>query len=275
MEPGDANVIEKCTFFGTRYGIILNIHEFGVRNNAIINNTIVNRDGAVHVQNGDNIRIVNNQIELAGGAASQSPTRSMVWLQGVLRPIRNCVISDNNFGGGTNTDHLIYLDNTYRTVVEKNHFVATNIAEVFLTANARYDIIKMDNTTETQPSNPRTRTKFMAQVSDAGQGTVGVLKTGSTLGLQNGWTGGDYYKDESGMVHFNAALTGGSYTTGAVIGTFPLGFRPPVDVYIPCGTTLRPGLLKIVASTGVLSVARTLAVNTNVWPQSFPCGTVE
>jgi hypothetical protein len=229
MKCFDANVIEKCTMFGTRCAITFDC-ETGVRNNSVLNNTIVNRDGAVWIVNGDNIRIENNQIELAQAytpSTNQSATSAMVWIQGVVRTVYNTVIRANNFGGGTNLNHLIYIDNGQRAVIKENNLIAVNIAELYLTANAKYNVFGACNTTVSQaPSNPRTRTLFKANTVDLGEGNMGVLQASSTLNLQNGWAGSSYYKDEFGVIHFTGGFNAGTPAGGTVIGTLPLGFRP-------------------------------------------------
>ena len=272
----DANLIEKNTFLGTRVAITFDLI-LGVRNNTVRDNTIVNRDGAVHIKNGDIIRIVNNQIELAQGqGASQSPTRSMIWVQGIDRSCENVIISENNFGGGTSLDHLIYVDNAYKTIIDRNNFVATNIAEVLFTANAKYCILKQDNVTKTQDLNTRTRTFLKAKVVDSGVGNVGVLKDATALNLQNGWTmsaGDGFYKDECGLVHFTGRFNAGTNAAGTLIGTLPLGFRPIYFCNILCATASGTGRL-ILNTNGQITIG-SIPTNADVLPNSFVTATTE
>lgn len=272
----DANTIRENTFFGRRIAVTFDVI-FGVHNNTVKNNTIVTRDGAVHIINGDVVRVQNNQIELAlvYGEENQSPTSSMVWVEGRDRVSYNTIIEDNNFGGGTNLDHLNYIDNAQNTVITKNHFVATNVAEVYFTVNSKHNKVKRDNRTRGTTSNPRPRTLFKEEVVDNGVGNTGVLKDSTTLAHQNGWSGGDYFKDESGIVHFITQLSGGTLTAGTVIGTLPEGFRPASNIYIPCGTSGGVGLLKITSGAGEISVAQALPSNAGLVPQSFISGATD
>lgn len=224
----DANVFRKNTTFGLNCAFTFDCVN-GVRNNTVKDNTIVNRDGIVRVINGDNIRIINNQTEQMLGytpSANQNAVSSMIWIQGVDRPIYNTVIRDNNFGGGTNVNHLIYVDNAQRTVIDDNNLIAVNTAEVFFTSNSKYNIFKTTQRTGSQLSNPRTRSLFKAKTIDLGVGNMGTLKDGSVLSLQNGWNGAEFYKDEYGIVRFIGSFKSGSTTAGTIIGTLPLGFRP-------------------------------------------------
>jgi hypothetical protein len=133
----DANVISKNVFFGTRVAITYDLVN-GVINNVVRNNTIVNRDGAVHVINGDKVQIHGNQVELYQPyGESQSLTSSFIWLEGRDRICKGCEIIGNNLGGGTNLDNSIYIENGQRNVISKNRLVAVNNAEIYLAAGNR------------------------------------------------------------------------------------------------------------------------------------------
>lgn len=252
---GDANVITKCLSYGEKPGYTITC-DGGVRNNSILDNTIVNRDGAVRIINGDNVRIENNQIELAQGyvpPTSQSPVSAMIWIEGVDRPVPNTVIRANNFGGGTNLDTLIYIDNGYRTVIRENYLQASAQQDVYLTANAKYVILGACNTTQGNPIDPRPRTLLKTKVVDLGVGNMGILQPASKLGAQNGWTVSDFYKDEYGVVRFLSDFTGGTAVPSTIIGTLPEGFRPQQLTRIPATTQSGIGQISI-DSSGVITV---------------------
>lgn len=272
MKCYDANLIEKNLFLGTRVAVTYDLIT-GVYNNTVRDNTLVNRDGAVRIINGSLVRIVNNQIELMQGqGTNQSATRSMVWVEGKDRSCDNIIIEENNFGGGTSLDHLIYIDNAHKAVLSKNHFVSTNIAEVVFTDKSRYCILKQDNRVRSETSNPRTRTAFKAEVIDNGVGTVGVLKQ---VAHQNNWNSGDFYKDENGMVHFYRTFSGGSVlTANSVIGTLPVGFRPIHEMYLPSASSGGSCLIEINAS-GVIKATTTIPSNYRLTLPSFPTNTTE
>ncbi|MCI2253101.1 hypothetical protein L2D08_01840 [Domibacillus sp. PGB-M46] len=270
----DANLIEKNIFMNSKVAVTFDLIN-GVRNNTVRDNTIVNRDGAVHIINGDVIRITNNQIELAQGqGVSESPTRSMIWIQGVKRTCKNIVIEDNNFGGGTSLDYLIYIDNAQKAVISKNNFISTNLAEVFFTEKSSYCVLKQDNLTNSTLPNPRTRTTFKAKVVDNGIGNVGVLKDGTLLKHQNNWKGGNFYKDENGMVHFYSTLNGGATASGTIFGILPEGFRPSDDLRLPFACSDGLGVVQV-STDGVIKAVTSVPSNLGVTIQSFPSGTTE
>jgi hypothetical protein len=277
MKCFDANVFDKCTTFGKNNAILFDC-ESGVRNNSVLNCTIVNRDGQVYIANGDNIRIENNQFELAEGFTppeNQSPVSSMVVLAGIDRPIQNTVIRANNFGGGTSVDHLIYIGEAQRTVITQNQFIAANISEIELTAQSKYNIVAFDNTTLGSISDPRPGTLFKFLAPDAGVGNMGVLQTGSTsLSPQNSWTAPNFYKNANGVVTFIGTFDAGVTTSGTVIGTIPLGFRPTTTSSFSCTTSSGLGYVNISASTGVITVG-SLPSNTGVLVQSFQSATTQ
>jgi hypothetical protein len=265
----DANVIQKNLYMGGKVAITLDC-VLGVYNNTIRDNTIVNRDGAVHVINGDTVRIINNQIELAGGQGeSQSPVSAMIWLQGVDRQIRNCIIEGNNLGGGTSLNNLIYVDNAYKALVTKNQMIAVNQNEVVFTANSSYCIFKNDNTITGSVSNPRTRTAFKANISDSGTGNSGVLKT--AIG-QNGWGNMTYFKDDNGVLHFLDSVYGGINTTDTVLYQLPVGFRPRDYILIPGVTGAGLAVLK----HNVNGYIQVIATGTSqLTLTSVPCATTD
>lgn len=261
MKCFDANVIENNLFLGNEVACTYDL-EVGVYNNTFRDNTISNRDGAVHIVNGDVIRIENNQIELAQGqGTSQSPVKSMVWAQGVDRPIKNLVISGNNFGGGTNLDNLIYLDNCEKTVVEKNQLISTNNSEVYLTEKTKYCQIARDNFTRPTISNPRPDRHIKAKIIDLGEGNMGTKK--NLLSYSNGWKEGLMTKNQDGLVIFVEPLNAGSTAINSTIATLPLGFRPPRDIFVQSSSFAGECVLKISSSTGLITA--TTAIPSNSW----------
>lgn len=268
MACGDANSIFGNTFFGLRTAIIFDLI-YGVHNNTVRGNTIVTRDGAMRIINGDAIRFINNQVEqfLSYGENLSTPSAS-VHAQGAARPVYNLVIEDNNFGGGTNVDYSVYLDNAERAVVGKNQFVASDADDIYFTANAKYNILKRDNRVRGTISDPRTNTRFKEKVTDLGVGNMGVLHPAAELVHQNGWVGGDFWKDENGTVYFETQLSGGStLLDGTVVGTLPVGFRPHTNTRIVCPTSTGVGRL-FITSTGQISAAGALPSNV-IYPHAF------
>lgn len=224
----DANVFRKCISFGKGEAITYDC-ELGVRNNTVEDCTLVNRDGQVKIINGDNIRIRNNQMELAQSyspVANQSNPATMLHIVGVDRPVLNTIIEDNNFGGGTSLDHSVYIDNAERTVIDKNQFTATNLADVYFTERSKNNILGLHNTTKGSLVNPRNNKLFKVKTTDLGIGNIGTLQSKMSLNTQNTWVGSDFYKNSSGVIVFAGEFNGGSIVTGSAIGTMPKGFTP-------------------------------------------------
>jgi hypothetical protein len=262
-------------FMGTGCAITLDL-PLGVYNTKIKDNTIVNRDGAVHILNGDAVRITNNQIELGQGQGdSESPVSAMIWVEGVDRICNNIVIEENNLGGGTSLDHLIYIDNAYKAVITKNQMISVNVAELYLTANSKYCNFRPDNTVLGSVSNPRTRTLFKANVVDLGVGNMGTLKSKSRLSLQNGWDTVEncYFKDEYGYIHFIAGFSAGTPAANTVICTLPVGDRPLNWANVVCVSDAGIGVITT-QTDGVIKVF-SIANNSQVFIQPFLAATTE
>jgi hypothetical protein len=267
MKCYDANLITKNMFFGIPCAITFDCI-YGVHNNTVEANTIVNRDGAVHIVNGNAIRIINNQIELgAGNGNSESPVSAFIWVEGATLECENTIIENNNFGGGTALNYSVVIDKAYKTVFSKNRVVATNTADILLNANARYSVIKKDNTVIGSETNPRTDTFYKLKVTDNGIGSVNTHKLAATLNLQNGWINASYHKDENGMVVFDYGFDAGTQATGTLIGTLPVGFRGMDWYSVPCITSSGIGYLNLDAS-GNIKVG-SIPSNVNVMPLPF------
>lgn len=177
LDSHDANTIEKCLIAGHGVGITVNLTAVGVRNTTIRENTFICRSEAVHVANGSNVRIQNNQCEQPKGALSTSPLSAMLVIDGINASCRNVIVSENNFGGGTNLDRLVYVGNARMTVIEKNNLVAVGTEaggfdgyEVEITSAAERTYLRPDNHVTTQQLNPRDY--WAPRVLDNGIGTI-------------------------------------------------------------------------------------------------------
>lgn len=263
----DANVFRKNLSFGPLVAFTFDV-EYGVHNLTVEDNTIVNRDGAVHVINGDTVRIVNNQIELSPsfGPDNLGATSAMIWVEGRDRVSYNTVIEQNNLGGGTGVDHLIYIDNAQKSVITANQFVSCEVAEVYFTANAKHNVLRRDNYTRGTPSNPRTRTAFKEDVVDLGVGNMGAERA---LSLVAPVTGGGCFKDGAGVVHFTAPFNNVPTEANTVLGYLPEGFRPRTDVHVAVTTALGLSQVLIAASDGSITAVSALPSGTAVMPMCF------
>lgn len=265
----DANVVQKNLFFGSEFAITMNLI-YGVRNNIIKDNTIVNYDGQLHIINGDNIRFENNQCEHNGARKADSiknPKNTMVWVEGRERPCHNTIISKNNFGGGTWQDVSVYVDSADKTVIEHNYFVAVNNSDIETTTKSINTFISSTNFALTQVSNPRTDKLRNVLINDKGVGTTGVEKVPAT---SNGWRGGSFYKTEDGVVNFTTALKGGSTNTGLVVLYLPEKFRPRVNEEILAHTEDGMAVLKHTINGEIIGV--NIPTNKKLSILNFPVG---
>ena len=161
LNSHDANTIEKCLINGEGIGATLNL-PVGVRNTTIRECCFISRKEALRIIDGSNVRFLNNQCEQPEGSLSTSDHSAMLVIEGATRPAQNVVISENNFGGGTNLDRLIYVGNSRMAVIEKNNLVAVGLEsggfngyEIEVSMLAERTFIRPDNHVLSQILNPR------------------------------------------------------------------------------------------------------------------------
>lgn len=227
----DANKFTKNTLFGQGAAFTFDCIA-GVRNNSVEDNTIVNRDGWLIVQNCDNLRFVNNQCEHAQGytpAGNQNAVSAGIWVVGADRTVPNLLIKENNFGGGTNYNYSVYAENALKMVVDENNFIACGLeggdpyADIYLGANTSHCVVGKKNRISGTTLSPRLNKLFKAIVVDNGFGNIGVRKSGAGLGSSS-WSVADFTKNVDGVVSFVGEFSGGTTTGGDVIATLPDGF---------------------------------------------------
>lgn len=95
---------------------------------------------------------------------------------------------------------------------------------------------------------------------------VSAPASGAVIAPQNGWTAngrGITVEKANGLCHLRGRLAGGTVTTGTVIATLPVGYRPTFDEYrcVPCGAGLATSGIIAVQSTGNV-IAVTIGSNT-------------
>lgn len=231
LKLGDANVIRKNLTFGVGAAFEIDM-EAGVRNNIIKDNTLVNRDGWLIVNNADTLRFENNQCELGQfytPSTNQNTYSAGVWVKGTEREVRNFVISGNNFGGGTNYRNSIYLENCTDAVIEKNNFIAAGYsgnspyAELVITDTCKNTIVYGDNSCAGTQLSPREDSFHPLIVTDSGVNTKNVVQT---ISGENGWSDFKLIKNSTGFVSFVTHPIGGATTVGTVVANFTLDKSP-------------------------------------------------
>lgn len=277
--PGSADGlrVEKNTFLGAAMALILDIEE-GSYSHSIEKNVFTNRDGAIHVINGSQVKIRNNQIEhaLSNGGVNSGLHECHIWIEGRSYTSEAITIEDNNFGGGSNLKVLMYIDKAKKTFISRNYLIAPGLQsdpaafDVVFTENSSYNYFEQSNIIVGTQANPRPAKPFPAVIQDSGVGNFGVVQPSSTLNLQNTWTGGDYVKLSDGFVTFLSALNGGNTAPG-LIGTFPTGFLPADFSTVIISTSGGPASLALTPA-GTFSAASPLPANADVaWYTRFLC----
>ena len=263
MQCGDANVFRKNNVFANSNGPAFTFDCVpGVRNNTVEANTLVCRDGALHVVDGDEVRFINNQIEqFQSYGANQSTPSASVYLEGATRTVTNCVIENNNFGGGTNVEYGVYADNAQHSVITRNNFVAHNTSEVHLTANSKFNIWEFDNQVKTQVANPRTDPYFKAVIEDLSDGWN--IQTPKAQNGQNGWLGNVIYKRKDGMLVFLNQTGFGTNTADTIVYTLPVGFRGinTIENILAVNSQGGAGSFKITNTNGNVQVLQPFVVS--------------
>lgn len=224
----DGNQIVHNIFSGTSKAVVIDLIQ-GAYQTDVSHNTMVNRDGAVHIINGEQVKIRYNQIEHAQGQGeNMSADSSHIFIEGADYRGFGVDITGNNLGGGTNLDNLINIDRASNTIIDKNDGNAANPAgfDIVMSSLCQYTKVMKSNTWLGNVSNPRTGDRINVVVSDSGKGNYGVLQDLSALTTANGWVGsGDYYKDaETGQVVILGAFNSGTTTAGTKVADFPDGF---------------------------------------------------
>lgn len=225
----DANKVSKNTSFG-RYGFAYTLDcELGVYNNTIDSNTIVNRDGALHVINGSVVRFTNNQCEqFQAYGLNESQPSTMLWIQGADRPAVNIVVRDNNFGGGSNVDYLMYFENTNKASISCNRLNPSAEADIYIASDCKYVCDERDNYQSSSISDPRDDIMFRTKIENYSLYSVGVPLDLSAY-TKNGWTfsGTQHaYRTKEGKLVFIAALNGGTTAPGALMLQLNNALRP-------------------------------------------------
>jgi hypothetical protein len=244
----DGNKIINNNIFGTNVGIYFDVI-FGSYSHIISQNVITSQNGAIYIGNGSQVKILNNQIEQQGVNAGINGTaiKAHIWVDGYTYSCNDLDILGNNFGGGANLDDILYFSNSQRAYIDYNTFsAATNVADIiFTSASSLHNVGTLNRATG------RSNSAYPLVVGNTGTSIGGVPYNPT---YSNSWTGGQIVKQENNLVTIITPFTSGTYTTGTQICVIPDGFRPPNDTIVVCGDGVGAASLKIVASTGVMTV---------------------
>ena len=219
---GDSMIFQRNTTSGAGRGYYVN--QLPGASHIIIRDGNCTSLGGVLIANAFNLTIEQMQFECPG-TYTGSGTGYITAQNGGSPEIVNFRIRDNNINtnGGTNTTlACIYLAATAGAVIEGNTLITNGAtgAHVVITSTSR-DVYIGNNRYLSHAG-----AEIAPIVSDSGVGTMGIWKAAS----ETTWTTGslEFFKDRDGTVSLRGNLAGVASTSGQVITTLPVGFRPPV-----------------------------------------------
>lgn len=250
----DGNKFLMNNFFGTPTALILDI-EAGAYRTEVYGGAMVTRDGGVRVLRGSQIAIRSVQFEqFPAYGQSQSPERAHIAILGTGQLSDSILIEGNNFGGGTNCDYLVWVNNAFDTDITKNIMNAPSVADVYTSVNAQFTKPRTDNVVKGNQSNPRpNNVRFPMVVADNGYGTYNVLH--QQTALANGWLGGSFYLNELNEVVIDTGFNAGVTAPGTLIATMPDGFRPANFYALVAASSAGVGAINANPTTGALTIA--------------------
>ena len=232
---------------GANPGLVMDM-QLGTLSHTVQSNSFSNKNGAVYIINGSQIKILYNQMEQYG--ANTGTFHSMVTVLGIGYPSESIDIIGNNFGGGSSVDYNLYVLRSYAMIIRDNDFSAPAINDiVFDDTTGKHNRIGYN----------RSRGTAVPVITDTAYGTFGSNKLSSNVTLSNGWTDSiatfRFVKNDDNYVRFRGKLTGGALTNGTLVFTLPAGFRPSTDSRISVPTATSVAVLAISAATGQVTIA--------------------
>lgn len=227
LECGDANTVRKCMFYGIGTGIFLKPVDFGMLNNTIENNTIVNQGYAIHVERGDQVVIANNQIEYGGSYTNSNNPNCSVFINGQFQTCKNVIVDENNFGGGSHLSYNIVIYSGKHCKITRNRFHSTAQEDIKVFnyyGGSNYNSIKDNIVYNNAGYRPRTDKWQPVRVSPD-QWPNSVSNVWLPLALNNSEDIMYYMRDDNNVIHFQPTHANFTTSTGT-IATLPTGYWP-------------------------------------------------
>lgn len=230
----DRNIIEECLFGGDGGALHIDT-DYGVINNTIQNNTIVNTGGGINIRGGGH-RIIGNQFEHPGYLGpSTHEKKCLIYIKGdSTLYAQNIIVSGNNLGGGDYLTRDIYIEYGRKIVIENNRIGTCQTVgeEIYIDSNTADTIVKSTNflhgAGSYEPTDQRIR------VTDNGIRTVGTRR-------QFAYLNPDANPNLTFTLHENGTITINGDPNPFVLGqnahllTFP-DDTSPMDGNYQCGT---------------------------------------
>lgn len=264
----DNIIVRDNTIFGTRTGLVLDMIE-GSFSHKIESNTIVSRDGAIHIRNGAQVKIRDNQFEQYQDYGQNAhPFQAMLCLEGTRYPVESCDITGNNFGGGTNVKNNIVLARSDKTVVDGNDFHHSAAYDIVMTAESMNSKIGRSNRVR---GRLRAGSGFSAlRLVDQGVANTGFAKPLSSVLNNNGWaTVNAEITVVDGIAHLTGTFIHRGLKPASVIGQLPLGYRPASMLRIPIVNAGSSSMLNI-SSAGIVRILSAHGDEFEIGTVTFP-----
>jgi hypothetical protein len=220
---GDSLVVSNNVLTGTGTGVDAALVT-GASLLSILDNNITTTNSAIIIRSGMRVHILRNNIEhLLPGSNSNSVIDILssggTYVAGTIQ--QNLVSAF----GATDATKLISINEARGTLIQDNTFLAGVAGITAINISSTCNDLRIGANTY----NAAVATK----VTDAGNGTMGVVKTPALL---NSWVANSvgeaptYYKDLSGTVIISGVVKSGTTTFGTTIFQLPSGFRPANNV---------------------------------------------
>ncbi|WP_217591689.1 glycoside hydrolase family 55 protein [Cohnella sp. GbtcB17] len=227
LNAGDSINILGNTITGDNIGVELS-QVVGAAKVVVAFNNITAAGGAIRVTEGNQVKILYNQIEQ--NVPHTSAHQAAISLDGEVNPVVFSQIVGNNVNGwgyAGHVDYAIKIGNAVSTKISGNTLATGTIGTIKLEPDATLTEIGYDNQFLGS-------TGFIARadaIDDDGVTTLGVEKPAT---LSNGWTDYDptdfgqasFSRDMNGKVSLDGLIKDGSATAGSVIFQLPEGYRP-------------------------------------------------
>jgi hypothetical protein len=227
---GDSLNIVHNIISGTRIGVDASLVS-GASLLQIQANNITTAGGAIRIDAGSRPRILGNNIENSAAGTAAQNNSAVVNLTGANGVIYGGVIAQNLISafGASDATALLRIANTRGLLVQDNVFLTGSAATTGISIASDCKDIRIGGNTF--------NAAVTTQVSDAGEGTMGVVKTAT---LQNSWVAFSagsatlkYIKSIDGMVYVYGVIKDGTTANGTLIATLPAGFRPSEIIRAP------------------------------------------
>ena len=241
VADGQRVVFNQFTGQGTNPGLVMDC-EAGTYSHIIQSNNFSNKNGAIYIINGSQVKILYNQMEQFG--TNTGTYTAMVTVVGLGYPSHGIDIIGNNFGGGSNVNYNLRLISAYGTNIRDNVFHAALVDDIVTDSTSKWTRVGYNDSDGTATP----------VVSDSGVGSFGVNKTAASAVLNNSWVDSvgtfRFTKNSDGYVRFSGRLTGGILTSGTSPFNIPAGFKPLVDSDMIAPTVTGTVKLYVSATTG-------------------------